>query len=380
MQYRKFGRLDWEVSVLGLGLGHLPTQPGNPHEIDRTETAEIVRCMIENGVNYLDLGCSLDPVRREYILRLIGQVLKTGGRDKVRLALRMSPLMVADAGDFDRYLDSSLAWLGTDRIDFFVLGWLDRETWPKLQRQDVLDWAEKALSSGKIGGTGFAFHDQFQFLKEIMSSYPGWSLAQFQYSFMDVDHHPGVSGVNFAAENGLGVVAAEPLRGGRLTRQPPDKVAAVWAGGKPQRPLYQWGLDWVWNHPAVSTAVVDISSLEQAEQDVALAGKARADSLTVQEEVLISYARDAYRKLRAFPCTACRSCMPCPVGIDAPRIFELYNEAVMFGDPEIPRSLYRFEGHSVEACNECGLCVRLCGRGIDIPRQLKAADRLLRPQ
>jgi uncharacterized protein len=378
MQYRKFGKSGWEILALGLGMGRLPMQSGNPPEIDQAETEKIVRYVIENGVNYLDLGCNLDPAQHERILKLVGKILKNGYREKVRLALRMSPLPVNNTGDFDRCLDSSLELLATDRIDFFVLGWLDRETWPKLQRLEVLEWAGRAVASGKIAALGFAFHDQFQFLKDIMSSFSGWTLAQFQYSFMDVDHHPGVSGINYAAENGLGVVAAEPLRGGRLTRQAPDKVAAIWAGAQPQRPLYQWGLDWVWNHPAVSTAVVDISSLKQAQEDVALAESSRADSLTVPEEVLISYARDAYRKLKAFPCTACRSCMPCPQGIDAPRIFELYNDAIMFGDTEIPRSLYRFEGHSVDACNECGSCVRLCGRRIDIPLQLKAADRMLR--
>jgi uncharacterized protein len=370
MQYRKFGNLDWEVSVLGLGSLRLPGE--------KAETAKIIHYLIEKGVNYLDLGLPLDPVQHELAVRDTGQALKNGYRQKVRLALNVSAHSVSGSRDFERYLESHLKWLDTDRVDFLVLGGLNRETWPRWQNSGVLSWAEKAITSGKADKLGFAFHDQFQFLKDIIKAYPRWALAQFQYSFMDFDHHPGVTGLTFAAENGLAVVATEPLRGGRLTRNIPEQIAALWSSSQPQRPLYQWALNWVWNHPEICTAVVDIGSMSQAEEDVALAECAKADSLTVQEEVLVSRVRDAYRKMKAFPCTTCRSCMPCPQGIDAPRIFELYNEAVMFDEAALPRSLYCFEGHKIEACNECGTCVKLCGRRIDIPQQLKSADKLLR--
>jgi uncharacterized protein len=380
VQYRKLGKMDWEVSVLGLGSMSLPILAGQPAKIDQAETTKIVRYLIDRGVNYLDLGLPLDPQRHEQSVRALGQALSGGYREKVRLALPVPVLKVDSGAQMEHYLDKHLEWLETDRVDFLLPGWLDRATWPRWLESGGLEWAEKALASGKTANLGFAFHDQYQYLKEIMSAFDRWSLVQFQYSFMDVDHHPGVSGLKYAADNGMGVVASQPLCGGRLTH-PPSKIAELWSDTPYTvytRPLYQWALSWVWNHTEVSTAVVDIRTMQQAEEDVALADQARADVLSVQEEVLISRVRDAYRKLKAFPCTACRSCMPCPQGIDAPRIFELYNEALMFGGEEIPRSLYLYEGHSVEACNECGACEKLCGRGIKIAQQLGAADKLLR--
>jgi len=38
--------------------------------------------------------------------------------------------------------------------------------------------------------------------------------CQFQFSYMDVDHDPGISGIKFAAEKGLAVVVDGPLRAG----------------------------------------------------------------------------------------------------------------------------------------------------------------------
>jgi hypothetical protein len=69
--------------------------------------------------------------------------------------------------------------------------------------------------------------------------------------------------------------------------------------------------------------------------------------------------------------------MPCPMEIDMPRIFELFNDAVMFNDAESARELYIFEQHSVEVCNECGICVKRCGRGIAIPELIREAHKLL---
>jgi predicted aldo/keto reductase-like oxidoreductase len=181
---------------------------------------------------------------------------------------------------------------------------------------------------------------------------------------MDADYQPGVSGLKYAADKGLAVIAAEPLRGGRLTQKPPPSVAKVWATASQRRPLAEWGLRWVWNHSEVATAVSDMSTVEQVKENITLAEKVRVDNLTIADEVLISRVRDAYRKLKPIPCTTCHGCMPCPQGINVPRLFELYNDAIMFGDMETARDIYQWEGHDIDSCDQCRLCV--CGRGIPI--------------
>jgi predicted aldo/keto reductase-like oxidoreductase len=84
-----------------------------------------------------------------------------------------------------------------------------------------------------------------------------------------------------------------------------------------------------------------------------------------------------FLKLRPIPCTACRGCMPCPQDIDVPRIFELYNDAIMYGDIGAERSIYSLEQHGIASCTECGACVNACGRKIAILDWLKTAHQLL---
>jgi uncharacterized protein len=377
MKYRKFGKLDWDVSVFGFGAMRLPTPYGDSSKIDSAETIRSVRYAINHGVNYLDFDPNYSMKPYEHIIRNISRALEGGYRKKTKIAAGMPSSLLNTASHFDHYLDAQLEWLQTDQVDFFLIGGLNRETWPGVRETKALSWLEKAMSEGRIGKIGFSFHDQYQYLRNILEAYDNWTLCQFQYSYMDVDHHPGASGLKLAADKGLAVIVSEPLKWGRLTKRPPEPVARVWANASPKRTLADWGLRWVWNHPEVSTMVIDMDSLEQLKETIALADRISVDSLSIQEEVIISQVREEYRKLRPVNCTACRSCMPCPQDIDVPRLFELYNDAVMYDDVEVPQFLFRNEEHCLENCNECGVCMQTCGREIKIPDRLKDAKRRL---
>jgi predicted aldo/keto reductase-like oxidoreductase len=363
--------------VLGFGVKQLPLSEKHPETINEVKSIRILRYAIDHGVNYLSLGYIYNGRQYENLSRLLGQTLQDGYRQKVKIAVSLPPFSTGSSSDFDSYLNEQLKLLQTDSIDFYLLGDLNSETWPRLEGLGVLPWAETALNDKRIGKLGFSFHDHYQALREILSAYDNWSLCQFQYSYMDIDHHPGIGGLKYAADKGLAIVVSDPLKGGWLTTEPPESVAGVWADDSPKRTLAEWGLRWVWNLPEVSTVVSDMSSMDQVVENIALAESAEPNSLTIAEQVLVSRVRDAYRKLKPIPCTTCRGCMPCPQGIDVPRIFELYNDAIMYNDIDKIRSMYNTEGHCIDKCNECGACVKACGKSIDIMDWLKKVEDLL---
>jgi len=376
MKYRRFGKLDWEVSVLGFGVMRLPLIDENPIHLNEVESIKMIRYAIDHGVNYLDLGYSYSMSQHERLTRTVSDALQDGYRDKVKVAAIMPFLFVNSTSDFDRILNKQLQCLQMDSIDFYLIGRLNRENWPKLQGLGILRWAEEAMIDGRINKLGFSFHDHFQVLKKILEAYDNWSFCQFQYSYMDVDHDPGFSGIKYCAEKGLAVVVTEPLKLGRLAKEPPEPVAEVWASSKQKRTLTEWGLSWVWNHPEVSVVVSDMSTMEQVIENVTLADSTEPDNLTVQELVLISKVREAYRKLRPIPCSSCRACMPCPQGIDVPRIFELHNDAIIYDDPKTARTLYHNEQHRLDTCTECGVCENACAKRLAMLDWLKAARQL----
>ena len=368
IRYRKFGRLDWEVSALGLGTARLP--------LDEAGSMAMIHYAIDQGINYLEVAYLNDAEKRKALSRVIGRALGDGYRQRVKMAVALPSGIISSPTDFDRYLNEQLDWLGMDSLDFGIIGWLDRQNWPGLPATGALSRAESAMAAGRIGNLGFSFHDNYQTLRNILNAYDNWTLCQIKYSYMDVDHHPGFGGIRLAAVKGLAVVISEPLKSGRIVGKLPDSVEKVWGDALRERSLAEWGLRWVWHHPEIATAVSDMNTLEQLKENIALADVAAPDSLNVSEQLLVNRVRDAYQALKPVTCTACRGCMPCPQNIDVPRIFELYNDAVIYGDVETARSIYREEGHNIDDCNECGLCESACGRNIAICDWLKSARQL----
>jgi len=376
MQYRTFGRLEWKVSALGFGVMRLPTINNDPGQIDEPEATRMIRYAIDHGVNYVDTAY---PYHRGNSEKLLGRALQGGYRERIRLATKLPCWLVDKPEDFDRYLNEQLERLQTDWVDFYLLHALNKESWLKMRDLGVLDRAEKAMTDGRFHHLGFSFHDEYEVFEEIVDGYDNWTLAQIQYNYMDVEHQAGARGLKYAAAKGLAVVVMEPVRGGQLSLTPPQRILDLWASAPRQRPPAEWALQWVWNHPQVSLLLSGMSTLEQVQQNVASASQSDPGTLTEAELALIACVREAYRELCPIPCTQCAYCQPCPSEVHIPRIFEIYNEAIMYNELRTARLLYGWlkEEARADHCEECGQCLEMCPQGIPITDWLKRAHELL---
>ncbi len=218
MQYRRFGKLDWQVSALGFGAMRLPVLGTDQSKIDEPEAIKMIRYAIDNGVNYLDSAYLYHMGQSEV---LVGKALKDGYRSKIKVATKLPARMVEKAEDFDRIFGEQLKKLDIGMIDFYLLHGLDKNGWTKVRDFGVLKWAEAQMAKGRIGRLGFSFHDSFEVFKDIIDSYDNWVLAQILYNYMDENEQAGRRGVEYAASKGLALVVMEPLRGGRLAKSPP---------------------------------------------------------------------------------------------------------------------------------------------------------------
>ena len=375
MRYRKFGQLDWEVSVLGFGCLRLPTRGGDDAAIDEPEATRMVRWAIDQGVNYVDTAYGYHGHNSE---RFVGRALKDGYREKVRLATKLPCWMVDSTEDFDRFLNEQLQKLQTEHIDFYLLHGLGKDTWTKVRDLGVLRWLDRALADGRIGNLGFSFHDSFEVFKEIIDAHDNWSLCQIQYNYMDVDEQAGIRGVRYAASKGLALVIMEPIRGGRLAN-PPEPVQQLWASAPTKRTPADWALQWVWNHPEVSIALSGMSTMEQVKQNLGSADRSSPNTLTEEELALIAKVREQYQELCPIPCTKCRYCMPCPNGVDIPRNFEIFNEGRMYDQIEIARETYAHLTQEKRAseCIQCRQCEDLCPQQIPISEWMPDVHEVL---
>jgi predicted aldo/keto reductase-like oxidoreductase len=377
VQYRTFGKLDWKPSALGFGAMRLPTIDQDPAKIDEPEATRMVRYAIDHGVNYVDTAY---PYHRENSERFLGRALQDGYRERIKLATKMPCWKIEKAEDFDRFLDEQLQKLQTDHIDFYLLHGLNAQRWPSMRDLGVLDWAEHALADGRIEHLGFSFHDKYEIFQEIVDATELWTFAQIQYNYMDVDHQAGTRGLKYAASKGLAVVVMEPIRGGRLANNIPPTVQQILDSAPTKPTPADLALRWVWNQPEVSLLLSGMSAMEHVVENVESANRSGPGTLTDEELVIIDRVRKAYEALCPIPCTDCKYCLPCPSGVNLPRVFEIYNDLLMYGNERHAQMVYNSfmnEDERASLCIECGECLDKCPQSIEIPDWLAKAHEIL---
>jgi hypothetical protein len=309
-------------------------------------------------------------------------------RRRVKVATKLPVWDVNGRDDPDRLLSEQLERLQLDSIDFYLLHGLSAKRLATLREYDVLGWAERALADGRIGHLGFSFHDDYEAFPQIVDMTDLWEFCQIQYNYMDEEYQAGTRGLEYAAERGLGVIVMEPLRGGQLARRPPAAVAALWAaanerragrGLEPRTPV-DWALHWVWSRPEVSFLLSGMSSMEQLDANIASAAHAQPGALSEDELAVCRQVRDAYLALSPIPCTDCRYCLPCPSGVAIPQVFEVYNEAEIYGGgPAAARFAYGWldESERAELCTQCRSCEESCPQKIAIVDWLERVQQYL---
>ena len=380
MQYRKFGKLDFEASALGFGCMRLPTKGGDRSNIDEPEATKMLRYAVDQGVNYVDTAYGYHDENSE---RFLGKALKDGYRQKVKLATKLPPGKVKALEDFDRLLNEQLEKLQTDHIDFYLFHGLKRDRWHKLSDLGATKWAEGAIADGRIGHIGFSFHDKYEVFKEIVDGYNGWDFCQIQYNYMNEDVQAGTKGLKYAAERGLAVVVMEPILGGGLAT-PPQAIQELWDTAAKRRTPADWALQWLWNKSEVSVVLSGMSTMEHVRQNVESASNSGIDIVTEDELALIGKVREAYEGLKRISCTKCGYCMPCPNGVDIPLNFEIYNDPVRFDQMDRARKRYPNrvpEGARADACVQCRECEEECPQEIKISEWMpRVHEELLGPK
>ncbi|MDD2716630.1 MAG: aldo/keto reductase [Candidatus Wallbacteria bacterium] len=376
MQYRSLGKTGLELSNLGFGMMRLPMIDNDYGKIDEILAEKLILHGIDNGINWLDSGYSYHMGKSEPFM---GRVVKKNGlRDKILLATKLPVWEVRDKKDFGRLLHEQLDKLQTDHIDLYLLHALSDLRWAKVRDLGVGDFLDKAISDGKIRAAGFSFHDELSAFKTIVDQY-NWSFCYLQYNYMDSTYQAGTEGLKLAAGAGMGVVAMEPVRGGSLARAPKEVLEAFTRSGKSWSPV-EWALRWVWNHPEISGLLSGMNAMEQVEENLRVAGSAGQEELSKEDLAIIELARKTYKARIRVNCTKCGYCMPCPAGVQIPRILEFFNNRHIFDDKRggtISYTMLLTPEQRADKCVSCGQCESKCPQHIGIIEALSESHKEL---
>jgi L-galactose dehydrogenase len=294
MEYRKLGKTDLDVSVVGFGCAPLGDIFGT---MDPKEGERAVHLAVDSGINFFDTspyyGVTLSETR-------LGAAL-AGRRDKVVLATKCGRYGKADF-DFSAKrviasIDESLKRLQTDYIDLFHIHDVEfgdveliiHETVPALRQ------LQQQGKARYIGVTGYPP----KVLRRIAEAVPVDVLLTYcHYDLMNTQMDGVLTA--FAKERGIGLINASGLHMGMLTEQgPSDWHPAPEAVKETARKAVAYcrshganisevALRFCLDHPYVSSTLVGIGNTQQVEAGLKLVGMSTGHELIRQLETIIA--------------------------------------------------------------------------------------------
>ena len=379
MVYRKCGKLQVELSLLGFGMMRLPKQGdilddnGFPYKTKVEESVALLRYAIDNGINYVDTARGYGDSEE-----VTGIALQNGYREKVYLATKNSTTWDPNATleDWENNLDKSLEQLQTDYIDFYMQHCLSAKSWDHFKKIGIFEHAQKMKQAGKIKYFGFSFHDECDVFLEILNKY-NWDFCMIQYNYADTEYQAGTRGLKTAYDKGIGVIAMEPLRGGRLVAYLPDEIQGELKANGIDRTPADLALRWLAATPEVSCILSGMGTLEMVEQNIRSFSDPDivSGNIPAKEIELVNKMAEQWKSYKAVGCTGCNYCIPCPSGVDIPECISALNLAKSnstssWGARQNYRKLIARNAHA-EQCTSCGICEGKCPQHIKIMEILK---------
>lgn len=367
MKYRTFESADIRTALLGFGCMRFPTTPDG--EIDEKRASDMLDTAYKAGVNYYDTAYPYHNGKSE---SFVGKAMKKYPRDSFYFATKLPCWEIKSVADAERIFNEQLEKLQTDYVDFYLLHALNKDSWKSMVELGIVTFCEDLQRQGKIRQFGFSFHDDYACFEEIIT-YRKWDFCQIQYNYMDIDEQAGDKGYNLAAQLDVPLVIMEPIKGGSLASLP-EKITKIFDDVTPGKSPASWALRWVGSHRNVKVILSGMSTEEQIADNLTTFNN--FESLSQQENEAVCKVREAIKAGVRNGCTGCRYCMPCPKGVDIPRVFSIWN---YFGKYENKgNALWGWNDldakNKPELCVECGLCEKQCPQKIAIREDLKKAN------
>ena len=366
---RMIPALGKEISRLGYGGMRFPK---NGDEVDVDAAVQLLRKAYEMGINYFDTAMVYHKGESE---KIFGKAFEPYPRDSYLIADKMSIWLCSDEEDMKARFYNQLKTLKTDYIDFYLVHSLNRNHYKKVKDLHCVEFLQQMKQEGKIKHLGFSFHDTYQVFTQILNDYT-WDFVQIQLNYLDW-HNQGAEQLYRELERrNLPVMVMEPVRGGYLATIDSER-AKPFLELEPQRSIASWAIRWVESLSQVAVVLSGMSDLQQLEDNVAT--MTHFEPMNEQELAAIDRVVEEIRKVNEIPCTGCRYCMDCPMGVDIPEIFSIYSQYKIFGKEKAFVQDYEEvveHGNGAEHCVRCMACTTKCPQMIAIPDKLEMIAKL----
>jgi len=355
MLYKTYGQTGKRVSVIGFGGMRFPT----PQNIDAN--AELLLHAHRQGINYFDTAPHYCNDKSE---ESFGAAIRHFPPGTYYVSTKCGD---ANGDALRRSLERSLKRLGLDKIHFFNIWGLVRPTeWEERVKGGAIAAAFQAKEEGLVEHIVVSSHLLGDQIRELLRQQPNIDGVTLGYSAINFTFRQVA--VDAAAELGRGIVTMNPLGGGVIPR---NAQRFEFLRGPADRSVVEAALRFNVSQPAITVALVGFSN--KSEVDEACAA---VENLTPYDAAHIESLRAKSLQSLDGLCTGCGYCLPCPAGVEIPKMMDAYNQKILTeGETKVMvdrlKWHWRLSPDDARICTLCGECEDECTQHLPIRDRLQ---------
>lgn len=362
MIYKQFQ--DLKLSALGLGTMRLPVVDGKVGQIDEEATAKMVAIALEKGINYFDTAWMYHEYTSEAV---IGKILNQYPRDSFYLATKFPGMNPAYREKPAEIFEKQLEKCQVDYFDFYLVHNLNEQNIDAYMDESdtVMPYLLEQKEKGRIRHFGLSVHGSVETLKRFLDRWGEHiEFCQIQLNYIDWNLQKACDKVALLNERNIPVWVMEPLRGGKLATLSEANTAKL-NTLRPDEGVPAWGFRFLQSIPGVTMVLSGMSNEEQLMDNI----RTFENDRPLNENEMAVIKQIAEEMSGGVPCTACHYCTTCcPLGLDIPKLMELYNEFNFSGGGFLAPMMVSAmpEEKRPSACIGCRSCEAMCPQSIHI--------------
>jgi uncharacterized protein len=361
MKFNQYGKTEANVSKVGFGGMRFDT------EISMEKNAELLLYAADKGINYFDTAPGYCKDQSEDIF---GIALKQMSRDSFYVSTKKMPGQAKNKQEHFDSIKRSIERLNIDYIDFFHIWCLRKpEHYAEAFSSGQYEALQMAKELGLVKHIVCSSHQPGNQIRDIVKDgkvegvLMGINILNFPYRW---------DGVQACQENGVGVVAMNPLNGGIIPNNEDRLRYLALENETPTEAALRFAIA----APQINIALVGFTTKEHIDMAANISDNAEPITKAQLDKITETIGEN----MNAV-CTGCGYCLPCPADINIPAYMQVYNFKQMFGasDDEMReevaeqrawRLLMSSVGHASD-CIKCGECEEACTQHLNIIERLE---------
>lgn len=350
MKYRKYGRTDMKISVIGFGGMRFKKEESIEN------CAQLVKYAFEKGINYFDTAPGYR--RSEDIFGLAFEELKSR-RAEFFVSTKTNK---SKPSEIRKDIERSLNRMKLDYIDIYYM-WcvMNSKDFENRCKHGALEEFEKLKYEGIIKHICVSTHMPGDDIKELLKRY-NFEGILLGYSVMNFAFRE--SAISSAYQFRKGIVVMNPLGGGIIPAHP---SLFSFVRTNKNETVVEGALRFLINDRRITCALVGFSSRNEIDEAVEAVNKFKPINQQKIEKIRRGL-KESFNNM----CTGCRYCDKCPFNIPVPQLMDSYNYYLLKG--ERSAMIERLKWHwGIEIsdilnmkCRECGRCESFCTQHLEI--------------